>query len=341
MDRDLANYVEGAFERFIPELMKGELTEAQHLGRYWWAAGAVTSGRVLDAGCGSAYGSVILARAGAAEVIGVDVASAVLDAARSGMPDNVTLQAADLRSLPHPDDYFGLVVCLEVVEHFQEPEAMLDELARVLAPGGVLVLSSPNREMSTAENPHHFHEYTPDELRSTLQDRFANVCLYRQEDWLSSAVLRDETHRAEGGVELDASVRKVVRSDPDEASTVLAVAGDSLLPSMVDNLVITEAAEPKRWLGLWDEQQQAIRERELRIEELLSKDRHRRELQTRLADVEATNARIPDLESELAEMYQALDLLRSEHDRMRRSASWRITSPLRRIKREWILSRRR
>src|SRR3954467_8998165 len=75
MDAELSNLVEGVPERFDPVGMRGQLTEAQHPTPHPWACGAVAGRRVLDAGCGLAYGSVALARAGAAEVIGVDIAA--------------------------------------------------------------------------------------------------------------------------------------------------------------------------------------------------------------------------------------------------------------------------
>src|SRR5438045_8289854 len=60
-------------ERFDPKLMHGRLIEAEHVGRYWWVSAFVQGKRVLDAGCGTAYGSTILARAGADEVVCVDI----------------------------------------------------------------------------------------------------------------------------------------------------------------------------------------------------------------------------------------------------------------------------
>jgi len=70
-------------ERFVPESMSEELLAAEHLVRYEWAGGLAQGRRVLDAGCGTGYGAEMLAAAGAASVIGVDVAAAVVEAARA------------------------------------------------------------------------------------------------------------------------------------------------------------------------------------------------------------------------------------------------------------------
>src|SRR5439155_23557136 len=92
-------------ERFDPQAMHGRLIEAEHLARYWWAAALVPGKRVLDAGCGTAYGSEILARGGASEVVGVDLDRAVVEAARVSV-ETVSLEVADVRDLPYADGSF-------------------------------------------------------------------------------------------------------------------------------------------------------------------------------------------------------------------------------------------
>jgi len=103
-------------ERFDPELMGGSLLEAEHLARYRWAGALVEGKRVLDAGCGTGYGSELLARQGAAEVVGVDADADVIEAA-SRSASGVTFVAADLRELPADLGEFDVVVCFEVIEH--------------------------------------------------------------------------------------------------------------------------------------------------------------------------------------------------------------------------------
>src|ERR1700731_1562788 len=141
-------------ERFDPSTMHGEIIEAEHLARYRGAAPLAVGRRVLDAGCGVAYGAAMLAAAGAVEVIGVDRESDVLDSARPQMPRNVRLETADVSALPYEDGSFDLVVCFEGIEHVDHPSRGLDELRRVLATDGLLVRSSPNRDVYPPGNPH-------------------------------------------------------------------------------------------------------------------------------------------------------------------------------------------
>jgi dolichol-phosphate mannosyltransferase len=94
-------------------------------------------GRVLDVGCGS---SRILSRLPAGSV-GVDILMRKLRYARQLMP---RLVAASGFALPFPDASFPCVVCSQVIEHVPKDSPILSELMRVLAPGGRLVLGTPD-----------------------------------------------------------------------------------------------------------------------------------------------------------------------------------------------------
>jgi SAM-dependent methyltransferase len=238
---------EDALERFDPEVMHGQLIEAEHLARYWWAAALVPGKRVLDAGCGTAYGTEILAQAGAAEVLGVDLDADVVEAARPSAPENVMLEVGDVRKLPFEDGSFELAVCFEVIEHVEEPERVLDELRRVLGPDGLLLVSSPNRDVYPPGNPHHKHEFLPDELADALSARFGQVRLVRQQDWLGSGVLDDLVFALDGEGAFEAVVRKAVRGAPGEELYTLALASDAELPETAPYVVLTETAEAKWW----------------------------------------------------------------------------------------------
>ncbi|NIT35793.1 MAG: methyltransferase domain-containing protein [candidate division Zixibacteria bacterium] len=88
-------------------------------------------GRVLDAGAG--YGAWRPVLTGRGDVTAVDFSA-------GDRPD----VAADLKSLPYPDNTFDAVFCSQVLEHEREPAAVLAELRRVSKPGGTLVLTAPH-----------------------------------------------------------------------------------------------------------------------------------------------------------------------------------------------------
>jgi SAM-dependent methyltransferase len=177
-------------ERFVPEAMGDQLIEAEHQVRYRHAMQFVPGRSVLDAGCGVGWGSALLAQAGAMSVTGLDIDAGALDDAR-GRTDDASFVRGDLMGLPFADSSFEVVVCFEAIEHVPDPLDALDELRRVLAPGGVLSISSPNPGVYPPGNPFHVHEFAPDELRRELRVRFRHAAGWQQHAMLAS-VMRGE-----------------------------------------------------------------------------------------------------------------------------------------------------
>ena len=175
------------------------------------------------------YGATILFNAGAREVVGVDIAEAVLEAARPAMPKGVDLELGDLRALDAGDDSFELVVCLETIEHLADPGVVLDELARVLAPGGLLALSSPNRLLSAGANPHHHHEYAPGELQSALACPF---CATRDSCLNGASLARSSARSTIRGTRPGLIPVPDGRRQSGAAHYLLAIAGDRELPEL-------------------------------------------------------------------------------------------------------------
>jgi SAM-dependent methyltransferase len=97
---------------------------------------------VLDLGCGSGRASRVLAANGK-RVTGVDISLAALERAKGGLP-GVTLVACALdQGLPFVDGSFDALLCCEVIEHLVDVGRALEEMNRVLRPGGLLFLSTP------------------------------------------------------------------------------------------------------------------------------------------------------------------------------------------------------
>ncbi len=238
---ELAGFSGRSPERFVPGLGEGKVTEAQHIGRYLWASTAARGRRVLDAGCGVAYGSAMLAEAGARRVVGVDLAEEVLANVRSRVPPNVRLERADLRDLPFEDGSFDLVVCFEVIEHITNQEEVVQEFVRVLSPEGLLLASTPNRAVSAGENPYHLRELLPEELEGLLGEHFANVELFRQGAWYSSAILNDTDFASKGRLASDSwPLRKMAALDLGTEDYTIAAGSDTALPELGGSIVLTK-----------------------------------------------------------------------------------------------------
>jgi SAM-dependent methyltransferase len=241
-------------ERFEPQRLQGELVEAEHLVRYHWAAAAVAGRDVLDAGCGVGYGSALLVQLGGARrCVGVDIAPDAIERAREdhGGDDRLDFQLGDVTALDFPDDSFDVVTCFETVEHIDQSaqERFVAEAARVLRPGGLLIASSPNRAQYPAGNPFHVRELTPDELEQLARRAFAEVRLFRQHNWVASAILDDDSFAAAGGAgAAPIEAHKLQGRRPGEELYTLAVCSDAPFEWPAPRALITHALEVRRWM---------------------------------------------------------------------------------------------
>lgn len=103
--------------------------------------------RVLDAGCGKGrYANLIKQLYPHIEMHAVDVSDEML----RHVSQNIDTKKASIQSLPYPNGVFDCVYCVETLEHVPNPEAAINEMVRVLAPGGRLVIIDKNLEKQGA-----------------------------------------------------------------------------------------------------------------------------------------------------------------------------------------------
>jgi SAM-dependent methyltransferase len=327
-------------ERFEPEYMHGQIMEAEHLSRYAWAAQFAAGRRVLDAACGAAYGSAMLVAAGAREVVGIDVEEDVVAAAREKVTSGARFDVGDLRELPYEDDEFDLITCFEAIEHVAETELVLDELRRVLRPEGLLVLSTPNRDVYTPGNPFHLRELTPNELEAELGRRFGSVALYRQHTWAASGVFTDDEFAlGDAAVVPDAELRKAFADAPGEETFTIGLASDGKLPDAHPLVTLSADADLRSWSERLEHGSQvaAAAAQEGEAAAAAKVDLMRREiaaLRAQLAESETALARLAEVESQLAAVLPAMqeqEALARQHREVVNSLSWRITRPLRKL----------
>jgi ubiquinone/menaquinone biosynthesis C-methylase UbiE len=193
-------------ERFTPEI--GGAIWYEHWHRYCALLPAVVGKRVLDAACGEGYGSMLLAGV-AAEVTGVDIDDVTIRhaAARYGGRRNLRFVQGSCIALPLASESIDLVVSFETIEHLTEQHALLAELRRVLAPEGVLVVSSPNRPVYSelgagGRNEYHVRELTREELKAMLDAPFPQQAWYAQRVLAHSMLWAEDQMRPPGAVEL-------------------------------------------------------------------------------------------------------------------------------------------
>ena len=172
-------------ERFLPQC-SGEIAY-EHWHRYAFARQFVRGKRVLDAACGEGYGTALLATV-AASAVGVDIDLATVAQAQAKYAEGTRVRfvATSCTGLPLPSATFDVVVSFETIEHLAADEQpdMLSEFARVLTPGGVLIISSPNKRLySDARgfvNPYHLQELYRDDFARLLGKRFPAQRWYHQ-----------------------------------------------------------------------------------------------------------------------------------------------------------------
>jgi len=110
--------------------------------------------RVLDVGCGIARRLAMARDAGASMTLGLDLTPAMLSQAR----DEPLLAAADARALPVADGAFDMVWCRLVLGHLTVLEQAYRELARVCAPGGVVLVTDFHPEAASAGHRRTFRD---------------------------------------------------------------------------------------------------------------------------------------------------------------------------------------
>lgn len=152
-----------------------------HMASYAFAERHARGKRVLDFGCGSGYGSALVAKT-AGSVHAVDVAQEAIDYARTKFSrSNLEFSRVppDAR-LPFDDKSFDLVLSFQVFEHVRDIGRYLAEIERVLAPGGRLILITPDRRtrllpLQRPWNRWHLKEYSQRELHRILEKVFPEV----------------------------------------------------------------------------------------------------------------------------------------------------------------------
>jgi SAM-dependent methyltransferase len=129
-----------------PATREDHLNRLVHLATYDFALPHVAGKDVLDLGCGTGYGSARVAET-ARRVVGADVCDETLAHARARHTGaNLTFEALkEGAPLPFEAGSFDVVLSFQVIEHVGDPHGQLRGIHRVLAPGGTLLLATPNR----------------------------------------------------------------------------------------------------------------------------------------------------------------------------------------------------
>ena len=151
-----------------------------HASRYDFASHFVRGKRVIDAACGSGYGSARLIQAGASTCVGIDISAdrvtmnSRLYGAQGIQFVHGNCEIHDLKQYS-PD----VIVSFETIEHIQNPLSFLEKVRTGLDQNGLFIVSCPNNE-KLGENPYHLHAWDSQSFSNLLKAHFDDVVLLGQ-----------------------------------------------------------------------------------------------------------------------------------------------------------------
>ena len=193
-------------ERVVPE--DDNFCFHAHLSIYNFAKPYVHGLRVLDAGCGTGYGSYHLLTQGKAKSVhGIDLSEKAIEFCRARyVVPGLRYDAMDLQQVSLGGRAkFDVIFSSNVLEHVADPDAFLATAIRLLAPGGVFVLGVPCVNTAEAlegnlENPYHINNITPPAWLTKMRRYFTEAQGYRH--WVEP-----EWTKPNGDVRVDDAIR--------------------------------------------------------------------------------------------------------------------------------------
>jgi ubiquinone/menaquinone biosynthesis C-methylase UbiE len=213
----------------------GVHSDPEDLRRMTAAAELVGSERVLDLGTGTAHTALAFAPL-VAEVVGLDLTEEMLRAgarlAGERGVENLELRQGNAESIPFEDGTFDLVVARQCPHHFANVALAVREAARVLRPGGQLLIvdsiSKPNPKLDTFMNaveilrdPSHVRNYSLREWKRFFE--VAGLVVTGQEDWLLRIEFEDWIHRGGTAAPAVAQLRSMLADAPSEVHEAYAI----------------------------------------------------------------------------------------------------------------------
>jgi len=212
-------------------------TTVEHLHRYALAMEFVPNKKVLDIACGEGYGSHLLAGK-ASHVTGVDINKEVISQASAKyQKPNLAFIAGSAEDIPAGGKQFDIVVSFETLEHIANHDKMMEEIKRVLQPGGLLIISTPDKknysDKTGYQNPFHLKELYPEEFTALLKNHFNHVQVLNQQTAVSSVISSPGT---DGLNTYKGDYRAISTDTGEDRLYCIALASDNPLPPVKNSV---------------------------------------------------------------------------------------------------------
>ena len=200
-------------ERFIPEKTDG-IIATEHYHRYLAVIEFLKKNSdkvVLDAASGSGYGTNLMSKF-SKKVYGIDISIEAVEYAKNNFSrDNIEFLNSSIESLPFEDNTIDVIVSFETIEHVDltAQNKFLNEINRVLKKDGVLIISTPNKEvysdMVNYNNEYHVSEFTKTGFLEFLNQNFEFTRIYNQKFEIFSEISEYQTEEKYTKLELDST----------------------------------------------------------------------------------------------------------------------------------------
>lgn len=176
-----------SIERIAPENainLQERVMFLRHFFSYNYVASKLNSNcEVLDLGSGEGYGTYFLSKS-VRNIIGIDVDKKIVNHANDKYAsDNCTFDIFNGSKTNFKNESFDAIISFQVIEHVINDQIFLNEIYRLLRPGGTLYLTTPNKTMRLYPlqkpwNKFHLKEYYPFELKQLLENKFNIIDLF-------------------------------------------------------------------------------------------------------------------------------------------------------------------
>jgi GT2 family glycosyltransferase/SAM-dependent methyltransferase len=317
--------IEFTGERFVPT--EHGVIRQEHLHRYAWCLPLVEGKDVLDVASGEGYGSAMLASK-ARSVRGVDISHDAVNhaAERYAALGNLQYLQGSAAAIPLADDSVDVVVSFETIEHLLEQDEMMAEIRRVLRPDGILVMSSPNKEVYSDQagyhNDYHVKELYLNEFQALLEKYFPAVELSGHRMAVCSTITpldgAPEQQVFQALADTGERVEQRVAHMPAAVYFVAIAAADrGLIPVLPASVLYAEGED------LYNHHHEVARWAKAQDAEIASLRGHVQREQAEVASlrghVQREQAEVGSLHGHLSQQQNALEKLAGEFERQRQT----------------------